>query len=287
MTEKQEKNMERVPDWALLWRQIVQMHEKGRQAKSDKRGDMWTKKAHWFNDRVRKRWDKPDSSRDFMVKLLQANPGSSVIDIGAGTGAWVCKLAPYARTVTALEPSRAMIAVMEKNIKKQGITNVQIVQEAWPEAVVEEHDFSLCSHAMYGCPDITAFFHRMDAVTRQTCILLMRVTTHDGVMAEIARHIWGQPHDSPNFHVGYNALLQMGIYPNVLMEDRGLWDPWTNATLEEAMEEVKHKLGIEDSSAHDDYLFELLGRHLKLQDGLYVWPKGVRSALIYWSPQQM
>lgn len=287
MTEKQEKDMERVPDWALLWGQIIQMQEKGRQAMSCKQGDKWTKKAHWFNDRVRKRWDKPDSSRDFIIKLLQANPESSVLDIGAGTGAWACKLAPYARTVTALEPSSSMIAVMEENIEKNGISNIHIVQEAWPDADVEEHDFSLCSHAMYGCPDIKAFFHRMNAVTRMTCILLMRVTTPEGLMAEIARHIWSQPHDSPNFHIGYNALLQMGIYPNVLMEDRGLWDPWTNTSLEEAVEEVKRKFGIEGTVTHDAYLFEILSRHLKLQDGCYIWPKGVRSALIYWSPQRL
>ncbi len=287
MIERREIEMELVPDWALLWRQIVQKHKGAKETFSCKQRDAWANKARSFNDRVSKRWDKPDSSRDFIVKILQANPGSSVLDIGAGTGAWACKLAPYARTVTALEPSSSMIAVMKENIEKNGISNIQIIQEAWPDAAVEDHDFSLCSHAMYGCPDVKDFFHRMNAVTRMTCILLMRVTTPDGLMAGIARHIWGQPHDSPNFHIGYNALLQMGIYPNVLMEDRGLWDPWTNTSLEAAVEEVKRKLGIEGTVTHDAYLFEILGRYLKLQDGCYVWPKGVRSALVYWNPQQM
>lgn len=274
--------MEKIADWALLWRQIVQTHEAGRAQEPEAQGDMWVKKARWFNENVKKRWDKPDSSRSFIIDYLQAHPESTVLDIGAGTGAWACKLAPYARKVTALEPSPSMIAVMEENIRERGIENVEIVPKAWPEAEVKDHDISLCSHAMYGCADIEAFFRRMDAVTRRCCILLMRVPTPDGLMAEIARHIWGQPHDSPNFHIGYNALLQMGIYPNVRMEDRGLWEPWTNNSLDEAVQEVKRKLGVGDSSRYDIYLHDLLGRNLTQQDGKYVWPRGVRSALVYW-----
>ena len=191
-------------------------------------------------------------------------------------------LAPYAKKVTALEPSVAMIEVMRENLKEQGISNVEIVPAAWPEAQVEVHDFSLCSHAMYGCADVEAFFSRMHEVTRRCCILLMRMTTPDGLMAEIARHIWGQPHDSPNFHIGYNALLQMGIYPNVLMEDTGLWEPWANDSLDEAVREVKSKLGVADTGRYDTYLSDLLGRKLTLKDGRYAWPRGVRSALVYW-----
>lgn len=274
--------MEMIPDWPLLWRQIVEAHEAGRPREPEGQGDMWAKKARGFNASVKKRWDRDDSSRRFIIERLKADPGSTVLDIGAGTGAWACMLAPYAKKVTAMEPSQSMVEVMRENLKEQGITNVEIVQEAWPEAQVAVHDFSLCSHAMYGCPDIQTFFRRMDEVTRRCCILLMRVTTPDGLMAEIARHIWGQPHDSPNFHLGYNALLQMGIYPNVLMEDTGLWEPWTNDTLEEAVEEVKRRLGIGDTDRYDTYLSDLLGRRLTPLDGKYAWPRGVRSALVYW-----
>jgi hypothetical protein len=41
----------------------------------------------------------------------------------------------------------------------------------------------------------------MDAVTRMTCILFMLVTAPDGLMAEIALHIWGRTQDGPDFHI--------------------------------------------------------------------------------------
>jgi len=227
------------------------------------------------------RWARPDSSRDFVISQLDAN--ATVLDIGAGTGAWAVLLARRARRVTAVEPSAAMIEVMREKLAVTGCTNVEIVQGAWPDVSVEPHDYSLCSHAMYGCPDLPAFIRRMIASTRRMCFLVLRAPTADGVLAEAARRIWGQPHDSPNFTIAYNILLHMGIYPSVLMENTGLWDPRTSASLEETLSDLKRRFELNGSSEHDDFLIDLLRRRLTYQDGQYVWPRGVRSALIYWT----
>ena len=148
------------------------------------------------------------------------------------------------------------------------------------------YDFSLCSHAMYGFADFKTFIDRMVEVTKKTCFLLMRVPTSDGVMAEAAMRVWGQPYDSANFQIAYNALLQMGIYANVLMENTGLWKPWRSASIEEALADVKRKLGLVGDTVHDDYLRQLLERRLSYENGEYVWPRGVRSALVYWDVSQ-
>lgn len=272
--------MEPVTDWLRLWREISEARAKGREQPKSK-GDAWRKRARTFDQQISRRWSEPDSSRRFVISRLKANPGSTILDIGAGTGSWALLLAQHAAQVTALDPSPTMIQVMQEKVQKAGCDNVQIVQGAWPAAQVEPHDYSLCSHAMYGVPDFATFVRRMEAVTRQTCFLLMRAPTADGVMAEAALHIWGQPYDSPNFQIGYNALLQMGLFPSVLMEDTGLWRPWTHDTLEEALSDVKRRLGLIDDT-YDAFLQDLLNQRLTYQDGAYVWPRGVRSALVYW-----
>ena len=38
-----------------------------------------------------------------------------------------------------------------------------------------------------------------------------------------------------------------------------------------------------DDTRYDAFLLELLRQRLTCQDGLYVWPREVRSALVYWS----
>ena len=229
---------------------------------------------------VKRKWVRPDSSRDFILAQLEAD--STVLDIGAGTGAWSILMAPHVKRVTAVEPSNAMIEVMRKDLEAENITNVSIVQGSWPDVSVERHDFSLCSHAMYSSTDLTAFVLKMAACTRRTCFLLLRAPTLDGVRAEAAKHIWGQPLDSPNFTIAYNILLQAGIYANVLMENTGLWKPRISSSLEDALSTMHRFLGLNDSGEHDGYLMKLLRRRLVWKNGKYEWPPEVRSALVYW-----
>ncbi len=277
--------MEMITDWSSLWRELVEVKSRGRKRDlgAEPIADVWRARAHGFDEGVKRRWAQPDSSRAFILSQLDAN--STVLDIGAGTGAWSALLARRAKHVTAVEPSMAMIEVMRQNLAGEGIPNVSIVQGAWPDMPVEPHDFSLCSHAMYGCPDLPAFIVRMAACTKRMCFLMLRAPTLDGVRAEAAQHIWGHPLDSPNFTIAYNILLQMGIYANVLMEDTGLWEPRTSASLQDALSDLQRHFGLNGNGEHDEYLMELLRRRLTWHASRrqYVWPREVRSALVYWT----
>jgi SAM-dependent methyltransferase len=275
--------MEKITDWSQLWEELVEIRAAGRAggaAEAPPR-DPWNDRARQFKQGVRRRWERPDSSRDFILSQLDA--GSTVLDIGAGTGSWAALLARRVRHVTAVEPSESMIAVMRESLEEEKIGNVSIVEGSWPDVYVEPHDFSLCSHAMYGYPDLEAFVLRMIACTRRTCFLLLRAPSLDGIRAEAARHIWGQPLDSPNFTIAYNILIEMGVYANVLMENTGLWKPRVSASIEEAHGDLKRFLGLTDDPEHDGYLLTLLRRRLHWRCGRYLWPPEVRSALVYWN----
>jgi SAM-dependent methyltransferase len=277
--------VEKVTDWILLWRQLVesQSHIWTKGDWSDGENDHWKDRARSYSDGVKKRWALPDVHKDFVLSMLKADPGSTIIDIGAGTGGWAVPMARHAKRVTALEPSPHMIEVMKENIEQEGTGDVEIVQGSWPETETGLHDYSLCSHAMYGVADLPAFVNAMSNATRKTCLMLMRVPAPDGTMAQAALRIWGQPHDSPNFQVAYAAMLQMGLYPHVLMGSPDRWDPWTNASLEEAMAETRRRFKLPSPSEHDAFLDDLLKSRLTYRDGRYVWPSEVRSALIYWN----
>jgi 2-polyprenyl-3-methyl-5-hydroxy-6-metoxy-1,4-benzoquinol methylase len=273
--------MERVTDWILLWRQLVEAHAR-RYLKEKQGDDAWRNRARRYDEHVKRRWQTPDSSRSFVLSCLQATPGATVLDIGAGTGVWTVFLARHARRVTAVDPSPAMLEILEENLAAEKIDNVEIIQGKWPEVKVAPHDYSICAHAMYGYPDLPAFVRAMTAVTRRTCFMVLRVPVAGSLMAQAAERIWGQPYDSPNFQVAYNVLLQMGIYAHVLIEDTGLWKPWTNASLEEALDDIKRRFGLDEESEHDEFLRQLLSQQLVHSGDRYVWPRSVRSALVYW-----
>ncbi len=276
--------MEKITDWNSLWRELIEVKARGRKRDmgAEPTSDVWCAKARKFDEGVKRRWAKPDSSRAFILSQLDTD--STVLDIGAGTGAWSALLARRARHVTAVEVSPAMIDVMRENLAAEGITNVAITQGEWPDVSVEPHDFSLCSHAMYGCSDLAAFVARMIACTRRACFLVLRAPTLDGARAEAAQHIWGHPLDSPNFTIAYNILLQMGICANVLMEDTGLWEPRASDSLQDALNDLQRHLGLNGNNEHDEYLMDLLRRRLTWHPSRneYVWPREARSALVHW-----
>lgn len=273
--------MEKVTDWTALWRQLTQASSWKHRNGNDDSGkyDPWKKRAREFDDNVRKKWAEDDPIRNLVLSRIE--PNMTVLDIGAGTGRWAILLAQHLRQVTALDPSPTMLAVLRENLANERIANVKVIDAAWPDADVPPHDVSICSHAMYGTEDLPHFVQRMVEVTRRTCYMIFRVPTNDGVMREAALHLWGQPHDSVNFIVGYNVLLQMGIYPNVLIDDR--LHPWTSPDLDKALADIKNRFGLNDCTEHDEYLRGLLRERLVPRDGQYVWPDGMRSALVYWN----
>jgi len=270
--------MEKITDWATLWRELAGARCWHQQDSGEKAHDRWQKRARAFDANVKTKRSRPDAIRDFLAS--QVDPSMTVLDIGAGTGQWTLFLARRVRRVTALDPSPSMLEVLRENVATEGVDNVDIVEGEWPEANVAQHDVAICAHAMYSCTDLPLFVRRMLQVTRKACYLLIRVPAFDGVMSEVAQYLWGQPYDSVNFVIAYNVLLQMGIYANVLVDTN--FRPWISADIGEALIDLKRRFRLGESTEHDEYLTEVLRRKLVLRDGQYVWPDGMRSALVYW-----
>lgn len=116
--------MEKMTDWIALWRELVEVKSRRRkvEAGAESQPDVWYARACEFDENIKRRWTKPDSSRDFVMSQLDMN--ATLLDIGAGTGAWAALLASRARKVTAVEPSPAMIEVIWEKLAAEGRTNV-------------------------------------------------------------------------------------------------------------------------------------------------------------------
>ena len=270
-------------DYRQLWAELVLLGEKRRQCKKEiHQEDRWHGKAKEFDQRVNERWQQEDSSRAFLRKTLKKFPDASVLDIGAGSGAWVSLMAELARKVTAIDPSPSMLAALQERVQHEGLSNVEIVEGCWPDISVAPHDIVFCSHAMYGAADLTAFICAMQEVAKKCVIFLIRAPKQDGLMACAMEMVWGHPYDSPNYQIAMPILWEMGIFPNVLMEEEHLWKPWAHSSLQDALEEMKSRLGLFESSEWDEKLLSLLSENLRFENQEYIWPGGVRTALLYW-----
>jgi FkbM family methyltransferase len=256
-------------EWLNLWRELVSANPHAPNNEAIKRY-----KTHALQKRQR-----PDPLLDFVVRSIDGN--TTVLDIGAGSGRWTMPLAAKAKSVTAVEPSTEMLEVLRDNMKTVP-GNIQIVQSSWEDAQVEIQDIAVCAHSMYSSPDLAAFVRKMEHHTRKTCYLAVRLLPVDGVISELYKAIYGSPHDSANAVIAYNALYSLGIYANVLVE-HDIYR-WTNNTLEEAFTRAKRHLRLDSNNDYDRLIQDVLEKRLTPSETGYVWPDGMRSALLYWSP---
>jgi len=256
-------------DWLELWKELIIANPHTPDSEPIRRY-----KNHSHHKRQR-----PDPLLDFILKSIESDV--TVLDIGAGNGRWTIPLSKNAKGVTAIEPDREMMEVLQGNIKTAP-KNIQIIQSSWEDAQVEIHDIAVCAHAIYSSPDLAAFVHKMEQHARKTCYLAIRLPPVDGVIGELTNTIYSRVYDSANAVIAYNALYSLGIYANVLVENEVY--PWTNSSFEEAFLRAKRHLHLESNSAYDVLIQDTLRKRLVLSNNGYIWPDGMRSALLWWKP---
>jgi 2-polyprenyl-3-methyl-5-hydroxy-6-metoxy-1,4-benzoquinol methylase len=256
-------------DWLELWRELIIANPH-----SFDSGPMKRYKLHAYQGKQR-----PDPLLDFVLQSVDSN--TSVLDIGAGSGRWTLPLAKSAGSVTAVEPAGDMLDILYSNLKTAR-AKVEIIQATWEEAQVQAHDIIVCAHAMYSSPDLALFIHKMERFAGKTCYLAIRLPPVDGILGELSKAIQGRVYDSANAVVAYNALYSLGIYANVLVEKD--IHQWVNSSLEEAFVRVKKHLNLDSTSEYDEQIRDTLRRRLVISNDTYVWPDGMRSALIWWNP---
>lgn len=80
---------------------------------------------------------------DEVLKIIQSPQGLDIIDMGAGTGRFTCKLAPEAKSIRALDVSSAMLEVIESKMKRAGLTNYRTQTADHRQLPVEDHSADL------------------------------------------------------------------------------------------------------------------------------------------------
>jgi FkbM family methyltransferase len=265
-------------DYLELWRELVLSH-RGPVQEPGSSFNRREKAVAYDAGTRRKNRERPDVLVEFVRSQLK--PGETALDIGAGTGRWSVPLAAVAARVTAVEPARAMMDIMQRNAAEAGVAGkIDYILSSWEAAAVGEHDIVTCAHAMYMNPDFAGFIRKVEAHARKRCYLGIRHFPIDGIIQELNEKIYGTPHDGTNFIVAYNALYQMGIYANVLMEE--LQHRWNDESVDTAFTRAKRHLRLENTGEHDALIRNTLERRLIAKEGGYTWPDGMNSALVWW-----
>ena len=85
-------------------------------------------------------------------------PDFEVLDIGTGPGTLAIPLAKLVKNVTALDPSKGMIKVLEESAVTEGIDNIATINKTWQEVddaeIREKFDLVISSEVVWQFDDI-------------------------------------------------------------------------------------------------------------------------------------
>lgn len=144
--------------------------------------------------------------------LRSVAPDSTVLDIGAGSGALTIPLARAARSITAVEPSSGQIARMQEAAVRSGISNLTVIPGRWEDVSIEEigrFDIVTAGYCLH-MEDICPALEKMRRAARGR-VFLVHFAGHD-LVDDLAR-IAGQFDPGPDHRDLLAVLSVMGYRP--------------------------------------------------------------------------
>ena len=246
-------------------------------------GSFWDTRAERYARNVR----LADIDRDPFLRRLRrlTDASSSAIDVGAGTGRYALALARSVAHVTAVEPSAAMLAILRRGAEQHGLANVTAVQATWADADVAQADVAFSSFVMTLVPDARAFVEKLDSAARRHVLLYLGGYAADAVVDPLWRHFHDVPRaPGPSYVDAIAVLRELGIEPDVELVE--IPNVRRFATLDDAVEQYRDWLLLEDTAQVRDELRELLSVWLFGRRGALRSPlRSVPAAVIRWRPR--
>lgn len=221
----------------------------------------------------------------FLRRLRRViDSSSTVIDVGSGAGRFALPLAAEARHVTAVDPSEAMLGILQREAEERGLGNVTTVQGRWEEAATEAAEVVFSSLVLTLVPDGEAFVRKLEDRAREHVFLYLGAFSGDAVLDPLWRHFHGAPRVPDATYLDALALLrELGIDPDVRVVE--LPNRKRFETIDAAVEHYREWLLVPDTPDARAELAGLLSNWLMGRRGAFRSPlRSQPAAIIHWRP---
>ena len=261
------------------WGEMVRVeHEQSDRMRGARPTDHWTQDARNFKA-------NPHRTDDELVEELRSRltPGETLLDVGAGGGRLALPLALTCASVTAVEPSPSMCAVLRETALEHGIANVSIVESGWPEASVAPADAVLCSHVVYVIEDIEPFVRKMDGCARRLVLAVVFQSPPQSQMYGLWEQVHGEKrHGLPALPQFLPVLEELGITPEVY--ELTAQPPRGFDSFEDAREMIARRLYVVPGTEAMARLERALEASLREESGVWLieGAQPIRPCIVAW-----
>lgn len=214
--------------------------------------------------------------------LSRSKGAKTFLDVGAGCGTLALPLAKAGKKVTALDPSGAMIDLLNEDIKKEKIRNIKTVHAKWGEVPVKPHDVIICANVPQLLKDNEPFLAAINGLARKKVFL---VETADPASdkfyyKELYPLIFGRPFgERTDYLETYKMLHSMSIFANVEIIEYDFDQPFDD--MDEAVLFWKEYMGIV-TEEHDARLQGFLEKKLVKKGKALLAKFHKKAAVIWW-----
>jgi len=216
------------------------------------------------------------------IILQKTRDCKTFLDVGAGCGTLAIPLSKAGKTVTALDPSKAMIALLDEEIKKKKLRNVRTINAAWGEVEMKPHDVILCANVPGLLKDSIDFLKQANALAKKAVFFIEGADPNADKFyyKELYPLLFNKPFlPRTDYLKTYTDLHSLGIFANVEIIEYDFDQPFDD--MEEAVDFWKEYMGIV-TGEHDEKLKIFLeGKLKRYKDGL-IARFHKKSAVIWW-----
>ncbi len=142
-----------------------------------------------------------------------------IVDVGGGAGRLSLPLALRCRGLINIDPSPAMLAGFEANVRAAGITNSHTTQGTWPDVEAPPGTFALVNHVTYLTRDIVTFIRRLEASGSRRVLITVNHPPPPSWNRKLFATVFGEEEEIVPGHMELvQVLWEIGIQPDIRLQ---------------------------------------------------------------------
>lgn len=268
-----------MPNYAEIWAYYRRLNAGKNQYQNPKSAKSYDLSQKIWLDGYKRAEEFPFTQRD------------TVLDIGCGPGVLAIPLAPKVKTVTVVEPSKAMLDIVQEHCIEKNIQNIIPIHSTWEEFFPggqEKFDYVIASYSLM-MEDLREAILKMNQLATKRVYLFWfcGTTSWEQITLDLLPKIKGTlPGCHPKTDIIYGILCQLGISADVKHLEGTSFDR-EFFTKEDAIQDLRKRVGI-DSGEYDTILETYLKESdiYQKEDEKWFYRDQTKYVCISWKPKK-